>query len=79
MAIKKNIENKNPVQTFTKPKRELRDSEVRKEFKKYFVKLKRKLDLSGDMENVLWLHCKAAGFAKVELFDKGIANFGYRL
>ena len=79
MAKKKNTENENPVQTFTKPKRELRDNEVRKEFKKYFVKLRRKISLNGSMENVLWLHCKAAGFAKVELFDKGIANFGYKL
>lgn len=79
MAKKKKTENKTPVQTFTKPKRELRPDEVRKQFKKYFIKLKRKLNIKDDMEQILWLHCKAAGFAEQELFDKGIENFGYKL
>jgi hypothetical protein len=59
--------------------RELREEEVKKEFKQYFIKLKRKLDLDPNLEGVLWLHLKSAGFAKPELFSKGIEHFGYKL
>lgn len=67
------------MSTFTSPKKKSQDGTVRQEFKKYFVKLKRKLNLADEMENILWLHCKASGFAEVEKFDKGIENFGYKL
>jgi hypothetical protein len=56
--------------------RELREDEVREEFRKYFTKLKRQMNLRSDLEKILWLHLKAAGFAKPELFDKGIKHFG---
>ena len=62
-----------------KKSRKKREDEVRSDFKKYFVKLKRKLNLDSNLEDVIWLHFKAAGFAKEELFDKGIENFGYKL
>ena len=62
-----------------KQPREKREDEVRSDFKRYFVKLKRKLKLDSSLEDVIWLHLKASGFAKEELFDKGIENFGYKL
>jgi hypothetical protein len=51
-------------------------SDDRKDFKKYFIKLKRKKNLSDKMEEIIWLHFKASGFDKKELFDKGILHFG---
>ena len=48
--------------------RPLREEEVREQFRVYFVKLKRKLELDPNLENVLWVHLKASGFNKKELF-----------
>jgi len=48
----------------------------RKEFRKYFSKIKREKGLNRNLEEVLWLHLKAVGKAKPELFDEGIKNFG---
>lgn len=79
MPRKKKIENKPPVQAPVKKKRELRPEEVRKQFKQYFIKLKRKLNIKNDMEQILWVHCKAIGCDKQELFDKGVENFGYKV
>lgn len=59
--------------------KEKKESQVRRDFKQYFVKLKRKLSLDPSLEEVIWLHLKATGFAKEELFDKGVENFGYKL
>jgi len=59
--------------------KKLRESEKREEFRKYFTKLKRKLDLDKNLENVIWLHLKSIKMDTPELFDKGIQNFGYRL
>lgn len=59
--------------------RELREDEIREEFRKYFVKLKRKMNLKPDLEKIIWLHLKSAGFAKPELFDNGVKHFGLSL
>ena len=72
----KQLQTSENVVKFVRP---LREEEIKEEFRKYFVKLKRKLKLSSSLENVLWLHCKAAGFAKPESFDKGIRHFGYKI
>lgn len=76
---KKDMEIKETKPAYVKPPRQLSEEERRSEFKKYFIKLKRKLKLEQSMESVLWLHFKASGFDKPELFDKGIENFGYKL
>lgn len=57
----------------------LKESKVREEFRRYFVKIKKKLKLEPEMENVLWLHLKASGNAEAAKFDDGIKHFGYRL
>ena len=76
MEKKNNIVVKTSKQ-ISKNSRPLREEEIKKEFKKYFIKLKRKLNLDPSLENILWLHLKSAGYAQSELFDKGIENFGY--
>ena len=60
-------------------RRPLREKEIREEFRKYFVKLNRKLNIGKDMEQILWLHLKATVNNSPEMFDKGIKNFGYTL
>lgn len=56
-----------------------KESDVRQDFKKYFVKLKRKLNLSDGLEEIIWLHFKSAGFNSQEKFDEGIRHFGYKI
>ena len=56
-----------------------KEDETREEFKKYFIKLKRKMGLTPDLEQIIWLHFKASGFDEIEKFDKGIEHFGYKL
>ena len=51
----------------------------REEFRKYFLKLNKKLNLNKSLEEVIWIHLKTIQHDKKELFDKGIENFGYKL
>jgi len=51
----------------------------REEFRKYFVGLKRQLNLGPELEHVIWLHLKAVGMAKKEQFGEGIRHFGYKI
>lgn len=51
----------------------------REEFRKYFTRLKRQLNLSSDLENIMWLHFKASGFDKKSKFEDGVKHFGYKL
>ena len=56
-----------------------RESDIRKEFKQYFIQLKRKLDLDASLEEIMWLHFKSAGYAKKESFNEGVEHFGYKI
>jgi hypothetical protein len=51
----------------------------REEFRKYFLKLNKKLNLNKSLEEVIWIHLKTIQHDKKELFDKGVENFGYKL
>lgn len=51
----------------------------REEFRKFFIKIKGKLSLTQDMEEVIWIHFKSAGFDSKEKFEEGIKHFGYKL
>ena len=51
----------------------------REEFRKYFVGLKRKLNLQPELEQVIWLHLKAVNMATKEKFNEGIRHFGYNI
>ena len=52
---------------------------TREEFRKYFVGLKRKLNLAPELENVIWLHLKATGMDSKDKFNEGVAHFGYKI
>ena len=52
---------------------------TRDEFRKFFIKIKGKLGLTQDMEEIIWIHFKSAGFDSKEKFEAGIKHFGYKL
>lgn len=54
-------------------------SDSREEFRKYFLKINKKLQLNKSLEDVIWVHLKTIGCDKKELFDKGIKHFGYKI
>lgn len=51
----------------------------REEFRRYFLKLNKKLNLNKSLEEVIWIHLKTIQHDKKELFDKGVEHFGYKL
>jgi hypothetical protein len=51
----------------------------REEFRKYFLKLNKKLNLNKSLEEVIWIHLKTINHDKKELFDKGVKHFGYKI
>lgn len=51
----------------------------REEFRKYFLKLNKKLNLNKSLEEVIWIHLKTIKHDKKELFDKGVEHFGYKI
>lgn len=55
------------------------EKQTREEFRKFFVKIKKKLSITADMENIIWIHIKASGFDKKEKFEDGIRHFGYKI
>ena len=55
------------------------EENTKEEFRKFFIQIKKKFGLKKEMENVIWLHFKAAGFDKKEKFDEGVKHFGYKL
>ena len=54
-------------------------SDSRYEFKKYFVKLKKKLNLKNELEEIIWTHLKQIKCDKKEFFEKGVKHFGYKI
>ena len=57
----------------------VREQDLRADFRRYFIKIKRKLNLDASLEDIIWLHFKAAGFTQKESFDNGIRHFGYKI
>ncbi len=53
--------------------------DTREEFRKYFVGLKRKLNLAPELEMVIWVHLQAVGMATKEKFNEGVKHFGYKI
>jgi hypothetical protein len=51
----------------------------REDFRKYFLKIKRKLSLDKSLEDILWVHLKAIDHDKKELFEQGVKHFGYKI
>ena len=54
-------------------------TDERENFRKYFLKLSKKLGLNKSLEEVVWMHLKAIKHDKKELFDKGVKHFGYKI
>jgi hypothetical protein len=54
-------------------------SDSREEFRKYFLKLSKKLSLDKSFEEVIWTHLKTIKHDKKELFDEGVKHFGYKI
>lgn len=63
----------------TKAQRALTEKECREAFRVFFIKVKRKLNLSPSLEGVIWTHLKSIKHDKPEDFEKGIENFGYKI
>lgn len=55
------------------------NSDNREDFRKYFLKLSKKLELDKSLEEIIWVHLKTIKHDKKELFDKGINHFGYKI
>lgn len=51
----------------------------KEEFRKFFIKAKKKLSLSPEMKDVIWKHFISNGFDKKDKFKEGLENFGYKL
>ena len=51
----------------------------RENFKRYFLKLNKKLKKDRSLEEVIWTHLKTIKHDKEELFDKGVEHFGYKI
>lgn len=60
-------------------KRPLKESEIREAFRTYFIQLKRKINLGPELEEIMWLHFKSAGFDDPEKFSDGTRHFGYKI
>ena len=60
------------------PKQE-KESDSREDFRKYFLKLSKKLNIDKSLEFVIWTHLKTIKCDKKELFDKGVKHFGYKI
>lgn len=54
-------------------------SNDREDFRKYFLKVSKKLGLKKYLEEVIWTHLKTIECDKKELFDKGLKHFGYKI
>lgn len=59
-------------------KKQKEDPDFRAEFSNFWAKNKKSYGKSKDLdiEGVLWVHLKAAGYDKPELFEAGIKHFG---
>lgn len=53
--------------------------DAREDFRKFFLKINKKLNLNKSLEEVIWIHLKTIQHDKKELFEKGIEHFGYKL
>lgn len=51
----------------------------REDFRKYFLKLGKKLNLDKSLEEVIWVHLKAINCDKKDKFEDGVKHFGYKI
>lgn len=53
--------------------------EVREAFRTFWAMNKKKYNKTKDLEHILWVHMKAAGFDRSDLFEEGIEHFGLKV
>lgn len=51
----------------------------REDFRKYFLKINKKLKINKNLEEAIWIHLKTIKCNKKELFDKGLKHFGFKI
>lgn len=54
-------------------------SDIYKEFKSYFSKIRNKYKIPMEQESIIWAHLKAAGFDSSDKFSEGIKHYGIKL
>ena len=52
--------------------------EKREKFRVFWAQEKNKYGKAKDIEDILWVHCKAAGFSDPEKFEEGLKHFGLK-
>ena len=57
----------------------IKKSDKKAIFHKFFLKIKDKLKLKNDMEDVLWKYLVAIKHDTADLFSEGVKKFGYKL
>jgi len=58
--------------------RQLSDHEKREQFRLYWAQNKHKYGKAKDLEDILWVHIKAAKLDSPEQFENGLAHFGLK-
>lgn len=53
------------------------DEETKMKFQEFWAKNKTQYSCPKDIEHILWVHLKAAGYDSPEKFEAGIKNFGF--
>ena len=54
-------------------------SDVFKEFKSFFSKIRNKYKIPMEQESIIWAHLKAAGFDSSDKFSEGVKHYGIKL
>lgn len=62
-----------------KPQLKRKEKHEREDFRKFFLRIKKKLNLDASLEEIMWLHFKASGFAEIAKFEQGVKHFGYKI
>ena len=66
-------------QSLNKPaEADLSEKQKREQFRLFWAKEKRKYGKDKELEEILWVHCKAAGFDDPKKFEDGLKHFGLK-
>ena len=62
-----------------KNKMQSKKDNSREDFRKYFLKINKKLKIEKYLEEAIWIHLETIGCNKKELFEQGVKHFGYNI
>ena len=54
-------------------------TEIREEFRKFFMQLQHQMKLDRSLEFIIWKHLESIECNKVDKFQEGIAHFGIKV